>query len=409
MHAGIAWRGVAGAVAACGLLAGLLAASLPAAALGFQPIDPVVSSNLVLPQGFRYQILMSEGDPMQNGTYLDRNDLTVYVPLDGSDLGYLYVSHELRRGGGTRLTLAREGEEWRVLQAVSVNFELVGGTWNNCAGSLTPWGTILSAEEYEPRRVQDIPEGMIRDVNRYGYIVEIDPVTLHVKKHHAMGRFSHETALVMPDRRTVYLTDDFRGGVLFRFVADRPEDLSSGTLYALDARGRRWIELPRDQAVLNEARAWALGHGASPFDRPEDIEYSPLDGTLYMAITGDNRKPAPDNYGRVVRINPVTLEVTTFVKGGPETGLFNPDNLQFDSEGNLWIFEDKYGEFINERYGNNAVWVAAPDGQLRRFAQMPRGAEGTGPFFTPDGRTLFFSVQHPYAPWKDSVVAVRGL
>ena len=47
-----------------------------------------------------------------------------------------------------------------------------------------------------------------------------------------MGRFSHENAQVMPDERTVYLSDDGYDTVLFKFVADTAADLSSGTLYA---------------------------------------------------------------------------------------------------------------------------------------------------------------------------------
>ncbi|WP_324717319.1 alkaline phosphatase PhoX [Carboxydochorda subterranea] len=400
------WRHVAGA----GMAAWMAAAAAPAMALSFTPVQPAVGPQLVLPKGFEYQILISEGEQIRNGKFLRNNDLTVYLPLDGSDLGWLYVNHELRPGGGTRLTVAREGERWKVLEAVGVDFASVGGTWNNCAGSLTPWGTILSAEEYEPRTADEIPAGMVKDVNRYGWVVEVDPVTLRVTKHYAMGRFSHETALVMADRTTVYLTDDYRNGILAKFVADKPGDLSSGTLCVLDAANRRWIEVPKDRAVLNDVRSWALRHGATGFDRPEDIEYNPADGKLYLAITGDDRKPAPDNYGKVVRIDPQTLQMETFIQGGPETGMFNPDNLQLDPQGNLWIFEDKYDDFINARYGNNAVWVASTkDGSLRRFAQLPNGSEGTGPSFTPDGKTLFFSVQHPDPPWKASVVAIRGL
>ena len=47
-----------------------------------------------------------------------------------------------------------------------------------------------------------------------------------------MGRYSHENAVVMPDEKTVYLTDDGYDTVLFKFVANTPGDLSAGTLYA---------------------------------------------------------------------------------------------------------------------------------------------------------------------------------
>ncbi|MEA3275527.1 MAG: DUF839 domain-containing protein [Pseudomonadota bacterium] len=51
-------------------------------------------------------------------------------------------------------------------------------------------------------------------------------------KHYAMGRFSHELGYVMPDKKTVYLTDDGTNDTLFMFVANEPARMSSGTLYA---------------------------------------------------------------------------------------------------------------------------------------------------------------------------------
>ncbi len=42
---------------------------------------------------------------------------------------------------------------------------------------------------------------------------------------------------VMPDNRTVYLSDDHgSGGGFFRFVADTPGDFTSGKLYAMRVR-----------------------------------------------------------------------------------------------------------------------------------------------------------------------------
>jgi secreted PhoX family phosphatase len=64
-----------------------------------------------------------------------------------------------------------------------------------------------------------------------------------------MGRFSHELAYVMPDERTVYMSDDGYNVGLFMFKADRAGDLSSGTLYAAQWQQQsngatlQWIDL----------------------------------------------------------------------------------------------------------------------------------------------------------------------
>lgn len=72
-----------------------------------------------------------------------------------------------------------------------------------------------------------------------------------------------------------------------------------------------------------------------------------------------------------------------------------PDNLGFDPDGNLWIVTD--GD--QPRGGNNGAFVVPVEGpergRLRQFMSAPRGAEVCGCEFTPDGETLFLSVQHP--------------
>ena len=39
--------------------------------------------------------------------------------------------------------------------------------------------------------------------------------------------------------------------------------------------------------------------------------------------------------------------------------------------------------------------LAGPGGEIYQFVSGPVQAELTGPFFTPDGKTLFLAVQHP--------------
>lgn len=79
-----------------------------------------------------------------------------------------------------------------------------------------------------------------------------------VKKHFALGRFSHELAYVMPDQRTVYLSDDGTNTGLFLFIADKAGDLSAGTLYA--AKWRQLTGIGVGSAKL----AWVnLGHATN--------------------------------------------------------------------------------------------------------------------------------------------------
>ena len=79
-----------------------------------------------------------------------------------------------------------------------------------------------------------------------------------------------------------------------------------------------------------------------------------------------------------------------------ENGWFgSPDNCAIDPSGRLWIATDG-----NEATGaNDGLWSLSTDGDARAtgraFFRAPNGAEVCGPRFTPDGKTLFLSIQHP--------------
>lgn len=186
-------------------------------------------------------------------------DFNAFIPnnVDGSQ-GYLFSAWEDRPGGVTRLDITRQNDgTWTVNNAINVNFGNVNGTIINCFGSLSPWGTPLTSEEnYEAEntirwndmtystgypnyadvlKIKEYLGGTFPNPYDYGYIVEISdpksntPVPI---KHFVMGRSAHENAVIMPDRKTVYLTDDgsFKG--FYKFIADSAGDLSAGTLYA---------------------------------------------------------------------------------------------------------------------------------------------------------------------------------
>jgi secreted PhoX family phosphatase len=74
--------------------------------------------------------------------------------------------------------------------------------------------------------------------------------------------------------------------------------------------------------------------------------------------------------------------------------------LGFSPNGLLWIQTDAHatqmykGEFA--RIGNNQMLACdTATGEIRRFLTGPTNCEITGVSFTPDGRNLFISVQHP--------------
>lgn len=407
--------------------------------------------------------------------------------------------------------------------------ERVLGTFANCAGGKTPWGTYLSAEEniddyfgyarswgaatedfttlaaharfplgeaslygweHTDRRFDVRSEP--REALRFGWIVELDPMNPSAppRKRTALGRFSHEGAncKLAPDGRVaVYMGDDEKFEYVYKFVSRDRFDarnpaanldlLDHGVLHVakFDADGSgEWLPLRFDphgplnpsagftsQAdVVIKARHAADIMGATPMDRPEDVEPSPVTGRVYISLTknGDrsgersrdfymNREielgvdaanPRADNdFGHIVELieRGDDAAATRFswqvflLAGDPRPGagrlltsyeqlqsrplqrgdtwyagrsnaaelspIACPDNLGFDPQGRLWIVTDTDDASI----GNNGCYVVPTNGPerglLRQIASAPVGAEVGGCEFTPDGRTLFLSIQHP--------------
>ena len=325
---------------------------------------------------------------------------------------------------------------------------------------------------------------------RFGWVVELDPYDPRRRpcKRTALGRFAHEGAspiIAADERVAVYMGDDEKFEYVYKFVtrdryaADDPERnrdlLDHGTLYAarFDADGSgQWLPLvwseqgPLSPAtgyasqadVLIRTRAAADQLGATPMDRPEDVEPDPGTGRIYIACTkNESREPdrgAREYNGRSVEHGPNApnprgpnlrghvIELIEehgdhtgrrfrwelfLLAGNPQGGrLFTryadalahatrvddayyagqsdaarlsgfgcPDNLGFDAAGHLWIATD--GEQPDGM--NNGVLACptrGPDrGVVRRFMSAPVGAEVCGCEVTPDGATLFLSIQHP--------------
>jgi secreted PhoX family phosphatase len=142
---------------------------------------------------------------------------------------------------------------------------------------------------------------------------------------------------------------------------------------------------------------------------------------VYIALT--NNASANDVHGSIRRLREAGGDPAAvgpgarfawedFAAGGPsgraepgEQGFSSPDNLVFDRAGNLWVVTDISSSTLNDPdkpqafHANNAIFMiprSGPNaGVAFRFGNLPVEAEGTGPYFTPDERTLFVNVQHP--------------
>jgi secreted PhoX family phosphatase len=181
--------------------------------------------------------------------------------------------------------------------------------------------------------------------------------------------------------------------------------------------------------VLTFARLAGDAVGATKMDRPEDVQPSLRTGKIYAALT-NNTNRAVDSYAGVDEANPRRAnrhgQILEIVEdGGDHTGesftwslpivcgdpedpstyfagydksavspISCPDNVAFDSAGNLWIATD--GNALESNDGLFATVIEGPErGHLKQFLTVPPGAETCGPFLTGDDRSVFVAVQHP--------------
>ncbi|WP_315860850.1 PhoX family phosphatase [Rhizobium leguminosarum] len=322
---------------------------------------------------------------------------------------------------------------------------IVFGTISNCNGGITPWGTMLSGEEgamdvfagdYKKLPNQDLVEreGWDEDENdiysvsrieprfkfeeepnewmRFDWVVEIDPFDPSAKpvKRTSLGRMTHEGAqcCVAPDGRVaVFMGDDDDFEYIYRFVTRDPWNpndraankdlLDHGTLSVakFESDGTmRWIPLIAGEGPLsaeagfkNQAdvvlatRAAADLVGATPMDGPEGLHAADSFKWDVFILCGDPAKPEDQ-----AMFHPATTSAGWFT---------DPDNLAVDPAGRLRVTTDgPPPEGITD-----SVYVMDTEGPGRALPKLfyiaPVGSEACSPTFTPDGSSVFLSIQHP--------------
>ncbi|WP_436374944.1 PhoX family protein [Cytobacillus sp. BC1816] len=463
--------------------------------LNFKPIGPTDKDDLVLPRGYKYDVVVAYGDVInkKGDTFGFNNDFTLYFPIDKDKRGLLWVNHEyssdlfvhgarpangkytaaqiqkmLYNQGGSIIEVYRDKEgTWKMdtdskyarritgltpfqLTGPAKGSKAVGGATNvqgtfaNCSGGMTLWGTVLSAEENFESTSKDA--GL--NETHYGWIVEIDPFDPNFKprKHTALGRFNHENAavgLTNDNRAVVYMGDDKKDACVYKFISKNKyvksrgkanaDLLEEGTLYVANMGSGKWVPLTIEnvqKAVKGNAdllkkfqtqadvtvhcHEAALLVGGTPTDRPEDVEISPFDKTVFIAHTNNDKHG--NFHGHITRfieegddLGALTFDFEIFAAGGKQSGFSAPDNLTFDSLGNLWTVTDMSSSKLNTgiytHFANNGMFVIPTigknTGEAFQFASAPVEAELTGPSFTPNETTLFLSIQHPGEETED--------
>lgn len=432
-------------------------------------ISATTEDSFVLPQGIEYKIIRSWKDSINaSELFGTNNDFTCFFQ-NGPDSALLWVNHETldpqlipdieeqrKSVGGSVIGLKKEAGEWSFDPDNKLNrrydantkFSVTGplaskktsiiGTLANCSGGKTPWNTVLSCEENY--HYFDSKYGW-KDFDRedYGWVIEVNPFdpARTPLKHSALGHFSHENAALTQaasGQLVVYMGDDKADEHIYKFISKESDIklgsklLEEGTLYVAKLSKKKntgkWLELSisnpklkehfKDQTdLLINTRKAAKLLKATPLDRPEDLEVSPFDSSIFVALTKN-----PDHeieHGSILKITEkdhadLKFKFEDFVVGGEEAGISCPDNLCFDDKTNLWVCTDISGNQLGKKpykyHGNNSLFVIPTQGKdagkAVRVASAPIGAELTGPSFSDDYKTLFLSIQHPGEEGKGS-------